>query len=444
MNEITAWDFLVAPFYIAILYYFVNANMKKNIVKHSYYKYFVKGWWAKIGGAMALALVYNYYYGGGDTVGYFISSRAMVNLFFKNSSVFFDILINDARTPENYSFFTRQTGYPWYYNDGNAFFLVRLITPITLLGFKTFLGSSVLVATLFYNGTWKLFQLFNEYFPRLEKELFYGILLFPSVLFWGSGILKDTVTFAAAGWFTYAFHRSFVLREKLYKYIIIGLLAIQLMLGIKPYIFFALVPGVLLWVSGEYINRIRNKIIRKSIAPFIIIMSVLFASVTLNFLGDSLGEYDPENIATKAQITQEDMKQDYYGGQAFNIGEHDGTVAGMIRLAPNAIIATLFRPFLWESRSPVMLLSGLENTILLLLTIYVFLRVGPFKAFSIISANPLLQFSIVFALFFAFAVGVSISNFGSLVRLKIPFIPFYVLVLLALRQDYLDKKNPFG
>ena len=38
----------------------------------------------------------------------------------------------------------------------------------------------------------------------------------------------------------------------------------------------------------------------------------------------------------------------------------------------------------------------------------------------------LLLFSFVFAIFFAFGVGLSTSNFGALVRYKIPCIPFYL------------------
>jgi len=45
----------------------------------------------------------------------------------------------------------------------------------------------------------------------------------------------------------------------------------------------------------------------------------------------------------------------------------------------------------------------------------------------------------LFALFFAFSVGLATSNFGSLVRLKIPCIPFYVSGLFILKYLY-EKK----
>ena len=47
---------------------------------------------------------------------------------------------------------------------------------------------------------------------------------------------------------------------------------------------------------------------------------------------------------------------------------------------------------------------------------------------------------IIFSLFFAFAVGISTSNFGSLVRYRIPLLPFYVSSLVIIRYMYEKEK----
>jgi hypothetical protein len=112
----------------------------------------------------------------------------------------------------------------------------------------------------------------------------------------------------------------------------------------------------------------------------------------------------------------------------------------MLGKAHLAIAATLFRPYLWDARNPVMLISALENTYILLLTIFLLVRLKFFGFFSLIGENPLLLFAVLFALFFAFSVGIATSNFGSLVRLKIPCIPFYVSSLFVLKYLY-EQKN---
>jgi hypothetical protein len=134
-----------------------------------------------------------------------------------------------------------------------------------------------------------------------------------------------------------------------------------------------------------------------------------------------------------------DQKQEYYGGNSFDIGEFDADPLSMLSKAHVAIAATLFRPYLWDVRNVVMLASALENTYIMLLTIFLLFRLKVIGFFSLIGKNPMLLFSVLFSLFFAFSVGIATSNFGSLVRLKIPCIPFYVASLFVLKFFY-DQK----
>jgi hypothetical protein len=92
----------------------------------------------------------------------------------------------------------------------------------------------------------------------------------------------------------------------------------------------------------------------------------------------------------------------------------------------------LFRPFIWDARNPVMVLSGLENLFMLLFTIYIVIKVKITTLLKSLFSNPLLIFSFLFAIFFAFSVGLTTSNYGALVRLKIPCMPFYLISLFIL------------
>ena len=78
-----------------------------------------------------------------------------------------------------------------------------------------------------------------------------------------------------------------------------------------------------------------------------------------------------------------------------------------------------------------------------------------FGIFKYLFTHHLLTFSLFFSLFFAFSVGLSTSNFGSLVRYKIPSIPYfvasmYIIQYLKLRElkmkaaakgDYIDASK---
>ncbi len=69
-----------------------------------------------------------------------------------------------------------------------------------------------------------------------------------------------------------------------------------------------------------------------------------------------------------------------------------------------------------------MLLSALESLAMLVLTfIIVFRRAGLLRTL----AKPDIVFCLTFTIIYAFAVGVSTFNFGTLARYKIPLLPFF-------------------
>jgi hypothetical protein len=152
-------------------------------------------------------------------------------------------------------------------------------------------------------------------------------------------------------------------------------------------------------------------------------------------LESSLGKFSLQSAIETIQVNQSDMKRsEHYGNNYFDIGEFDGTWAGLLSKFPVATTAGLFRPFLWEARNVVMALSGLENMWLLWLLLSTLYRAGPGLFLRTISAVPLLLMSILFAVLLAFVVGATTPNFGALVRFKIPLIPFLVCGLFMIRH----------
>jgi hypothetical protein len=152
-------------------------------------------------------------------------------------------------------------------------------------------------------------------------------------------------------------------------------------------------------------------------------------------------KYDVDKIGERSKITADylyelSVKQE---GSGYYLGEQDGSLGSMAKLAPKAIGTALFRPFIWEAHNPVMLLSALEAAFILLFTLRIFWKSGIFRTLSTIGQNPVLVLCFIFSLVFAASVGITSGNFGTLVRYKIPMIPFYLGGLYILQS--LAQKN---
>ncbi len=304
--------------------------------------------------------------------------------------------------------------------------VVKLCIPLVLLGGKSYFIATLLLSLATYGGLWRLYRMFVRYFPQFYRNLAIAILFMPSVIFWGSGILKDSFTLAATCYFIVATDMFISKHGNVFGKWIMIILSGFVIISIKPYILIILLPGTMVWFFYQRIKQIKNKYFRYVIVPFIYVIILGGSYGALTQLGGALGKFAPDKALETAVVIQRDLKQSYYDGSSFDIGEFDASALSVASKAPAAIVAGLFRPFIWECKNAVMLLSGLENLFILVLTLLVLVRVRFKVIYRLIADEPLILYSFVFALLFAFMIGVTTSNFGALVRFKIPLIPLYM------------------
>ena len=86
-----------------------------------------------------------------------------------------------------------------------------------------------------------------------------------------------------------------------------------------------------------------------------------------------------------------------------------------------------------------MLLSALEALLFLILTIRL-VWMARWRTFAY-SQSPDVLFCMVFALVFAFAVGVSTFNFGTLSRYKIPMMPYFLLAVALIDAQWKRERK---
>jgi len=429
----TIFDLLLGPIYLAIIVAIAYKFSLKQRAKKPIYKYFLPGLLVKIFGAFCLGLIYFYYYGSGDTINYYYTAITLGDVLLDRPSDFMHLYFGNPSHSEYYLLNT-EAEFVYWIGDRYAYFASKCFVPILLICMKSYVASAIVVASICYIGVWKLFLVFVNEFPILEKQFTWSILYIPSVIFWGSGIMKDSITFSATCMYVHGFYWFFTQKRRQIKYVLALILGPFLLISIKPYILIALLPGSVLWFVALRISRIKNAFLKAVFAPTLIVVGIVAGLYILQQLGDSLGKYSMTTVIKTASGAQQDLKQSYYKGNSFDIGNYEPTVAGLLSVSHKAIYAALFRPTLFDVRNVVMAFCAIENTFILIFCVYLLIKLKIYKFFSLITSHPLLMFSFIFSVFFAFSVGVSISNYGALVRLKIPCIPFFLSSLIILNH----------
>jgi hypothetical protein len=441
-------DWYMAPLFYFLIVYVLNRNIKFSNDAEA--RLFSVGLQIKMFSALSIALIYLFYYGGGDTIIYMHDADILAEMFWYEPSIYFDLLFNgmyDDHQGMNsmwkYFYEIRSYNLPYfvYRTDERAFFMVRIASLMAILTNQSFVASGLIIGAFSYLGTWKIYKLFVEYYPTFRKPLSYTILFIPSVMFWGSGVLKDPVTLGSLGFVMYYFHNLLKGRKILVSIIYVIIFSFFI-ISIKPYIINAFIVGMGCWLLANYMVKVKSAVFKAMFFPLLLVASVGAVFGLLSLFSGETGNYSFDKALDEAALVQSDLKQDYYGGHRFDIGTFEPTLSGVLSKAPIAIATTLYRPFVWEAHNVFVMLSAVESTIIIIFTFLAIFRIKLFNLQGVLLANPLLFFSFVFSLFFAFFIGLTSANFGALVRYKIPLMPFYMsMVYILSNYNKLPKKH---
>ena len=441
-QNLTLWDFILAPVFILILSAIAKKQRDKRYPPgHALRQYYLKGLYVKFGGAVLIALIYEYYYGGGDTFNYFRHTQ-IINSAFGESPITWFKLLYRASPIENPDVYPYASQMEWY-NDPASYTVAAIAAVFGILCGTLYLPIAILFAYFSFTGIWAMYRTFAGLNPTIHKELAIAFLFIPSTFVWGSAVFKDTICMFGLGWLIYTTFRLLVNKDFSVKNILLVILSFYLIYKVKIYILMAFMPALSIWILTIYSVKIKSAPVRFFTRGIFVAISIAGFFFFTRIFANELQKYSLENIASTASATRGWLAYSSGDeGSSYDLGEFDPSIGGMLVKFPQAVVVTLFRPFPWEARKVIVMLSALEALAFVYFTIMAFKRRGIFQTFKVIGKDPNVLFCLIFSVIFAFAVGISTYNFGALSRYKIPCLPFYAafLVILMYAGKNADKK----
>jgi hypothetical protein len=444
MQYLTIWDLFLTPLYLVVLSAIAKRQRDKRYPHgHPLRPYFLKGLYLKFAGAIFIGLIYQYYYGGGDTFNFFRHSRIINRAFNDSPITWFKLITRQPLegNPELYEYVIKL----FWYNDKASYTVGAIGAIFGLLSGTSYIPIALLFAYFSYTGIWAMYRTFAEVYPRLHKELAIAFLFIPSTFVWGSSIFKDTICMFGLGWMTYTVFRLFINRDFSIRNIFLLALSFYLIYLTKLYILLAFLPALTIWLLTSYSSKLKSIALRTvTKIAFLGVAAIAFFFFTRVF-AEEMSRYSLDNIAQTAANTRGWISyvSEQQEGSAYDLGEFDPSIGGMLSKFPQAVVVTLFRPFPWEARKVIVMLTALEALVFVFFTFKAFRKRGLFQTLRLIGKDANLLFFIVFTLIFAFAVGISSYNFGALSRYKIPCLPFFgAFLMVILHYERASSKAP--
>ncbi len=439
---LTPFDLVLFPIYFAVIYFFGNRYRQRLSPDPLLYKYYGRALIIKLTSSFVFCLVYMYYYEGGDTSGYYHWCNQWFAFLFNDPATAISyILFDDIES--FYKFFSSSDFRNYHYlmkYESNEDFFIRIASIVNLVGLNSFVCTSLLFGYLSFLGTWRLFMVFYDMYPHLRKQLALATLFIPSVVFWGSGLMKDTLTLMGLCWLTYSLYFGLVKRQNVVINVVWGFIMAAMTAKLKGYIILAFVPAAGYWAINMYKDKINSPILKFISGPFFLVIAGVLVLGMMRLIGDSLGKYSIDKLEQTAEGYQSWHQET--GGMSYTIyGAGDFSAIGLLKAFPQGVNVTLFRPYLWEARSIFNLMAALESAYLFYFTLSILWRTKIVRLPAAIALDTNILFCLMFSLILAFAVGITSFNFGALVRYKIPVMPFYAIALILI--DNAMKKESF-
>jgi hypothetical protein len=350
------------------------------------------------------------YKSAADTWKFFFEGSKDTELLFTNPVRYFTSIADNPYGRSYGHFFSTVNS---YWNELKHTYMVKFVSLLNVASGSNYYVNVIFYSFLTFFGPMAFIRVMNDVFPNKKKLITISTFLFPSFLFWSSGIHKDGLIFTLLTIAVFIFY--FGIKEKklgLKQFALVSFL-ILLIFPVRNHVVLASVPAFFAWWLAE------KYFVRKWI-PFILITMLC----TTIFFGS---KYIHPKLDLPVSIVLRKKAFIKLGGNSFlPQRELQANVKSFVLNAPQALNHALVRPYITEITSPLYLVSALEILFVWLLVFVWFFRY---------TDNPYRHSVVIFLLLVSgillLLTGYIVPQLGAIVRYRAIFFPYILVPIIA-------------
>lgn len=372
-----------------------------------------------------VGVLYLYYYDGGDTWNYFKDGVTLGRLFQESGKDYALSWVDASYLPSSLT----------YLNQPRAMLMSHLVSLGCIVTQNNYWFIATYFSMLGFAGLWYLGQTICRLFTASRLAVGIALFAYPSFVFWSAGILKETIAMGLisviVAWSLQFYYQREPHRYQLWKYPgWIG--AAYLLWVIKYYYAAVLLPIVIALILAKRIRRANGYLIPKALCIFVLLV------LTATLLHPNLGLYRIMEVVVK---NQEAFLRISDPANVIHFNNLEATWQSMLLNAPLAWFSSWFRPLAGETNTILQHIAGLENWVVLGISIVALVKLARFKK---IPSDHLVWIlgGFIYALLLGILLAFSSPNFGTLIRYKVAYAPFLVyFCLIPLLRKLRTRRN---
>ena len=290
-----------------------------------------------------------------------------------------------------------------YLSNGTSFIVFLNYMLVQWLQLS-FLGCFLVFSFISYLGCLKLFDVIIDLTDR-KYNVFYLFLLLIGTHFWTVSLGKDALMFYAMCCLCYNIYFDKPRGHYILPLMLIGFIRLHVLI-------FVLVGG---GVSYVFTNK-KIKTQTKFVFAGLVLGALLF------LVPFFLKEIAVTNISDIEGKLQSSINANVEGGAGIDLKDSNLVVKWF---------SYMFRPFVFEARNPMFLVSALEN----LVWLYIFFIIIRGLFFDKIKTNYILWSYIGIILACTLPLAYTLANFGISMRQKIMIFPFFLILFFIVKKS---------
>jgi hypothetical protein len=378
----------------------------------------------KAAAGIGLGLIYLYYYKiPADTFSFFEDAKKLTELARTDFLSYLRFLFIDDETHPLWKEIV--------YFQSRALFMVKLTSLLGLITYDNYWIISLCFSMVSFFGAWKLTNVVVESFPSAKVGAIMAFLFFPSVVFWGSGVIKESIAMAALFILWAAVVEIWQRRKLSWWEWVLVVISAWLLWRLKYYYMAVFLP---VSVAAIITRRLSQTWQVKSIAVKLLIWTAIFI-VPLGIISSVRPNFYPTRILEVIVSNNREFNAMSEPDDVINYTSLEPSIGSIVRNVPRALVSGMFRPFPWEAHTMFQWLIAIENVLLLVLFVS---SLGNLLKLSKSPHRLLLCSVVLYVVALCVFLALSTPNFGTLSRYRISFLP--LLFLLITIENPLVKK----
>ncbi|WP_139828032.1 hypothetical protein [Marivirga sericea] len=369
-------------------------------------------------------LYWTYYEGVGDTIYFHEQAQVLFN-FFQTDRISFSEWVGIAPLSLTHADFSAQA-------EPRTFFFVRFLSMLTAFTQGNYLIMSAYVSFFSALATWGFARELVRSTSDNKLVIYVAILFVPSITFWSSGLLKESLMTTAIYVLGIVIIRWLKKRQK-WWYFIPTILSIYVLWKVKYYVPITLMPVLILtlvFYRARFLRRFSFS--KKLILYFALLIIGGFGIAFIHPVFNSGRFFELVRISHDAIVVNSTDAIIH-----FQNAEND--VWFFIKNLPISWFTGIFRPFIWESFSVFSLLWAIEKTFfsLAVISAIIISRKLIFNKAELWWGIAILIYGSVLSA----VITIATPNFGSLIRYEVAYMPFLWLLVLTVLNKYRNKNT---